>query len=172
MRKLFYVLAGLAIILLVLYTYMGGFTKPDVTLATSKTIYVAGQPFEGSVKDETLGNAFQRAAKLVESKELEGVLGNIYYNDPDKSGDSLKAFVGVIVPNADVKLPEGYTMRTVEGGKKVVRAEVNASIMLSPKKLYGAVYDYAEEEKLKLEDFYVEWFPEQDRGIVEIPVKQ
>ncbi|MEJ8802500.1 GyrI-like domain-containing protein [Pontibacter sp. H249] len=172
MKKLFYVLAGLAVVLLVLYTYMGGFTEVDVKLTSSDTIYVAGQPYTGSVKDEALGDAFQKAAKLVESKELEGVLGNIYYNDPDKSGDSLKAFVGVIVPNADVKLPEGYTLRTVEGGKKVVRAEVNANIMLAPKRLYGAVYDYAEEENLKLEDFYVEWFPAQDKGVVEVPVKQ
>lgn len=172
MRKLFYILAALVTIVLVLYTYMGGFAAPDVKTTTSRTIYVAGAPFEGSVKDEALGNAFQRAAKLVDSKELEGMLGNIYYNDPEKSGDTLKAFVGVVVPGPNVKLPEGYTLRTVEGGKKVVRAEAEGNIALLPRKLYKAVYDYAEEENLKLAEFYVEWFPAQDKGVVEVPVKQ
>jgi hypothetical protein len=172
MKKLFYVMAGLAIVLLVIYTYLGGFTKPDVKLTTSETVYIIGQPFVGSVKDEALGNAFQSAAKLLETKELTGTLGNIYYNDPDKSGDSLRAFIGIIVPDTNVSVPVGYTLRVVKGGKRVIRAEVNANIMLAPKRLYGAVYDYAKEEKLKLEDFYVEWFPAQDKGIVEVPVKQ
>ncbi len=172
MKKVYYAIAGLAIILLVLFTYIGGFTKPEVKLTTSETLYVVGQPFEGSVKDEALGKAFQKAAKILEDKELEGTLGNIYYNDPDKSGDSLKAFIGVMVPDPSIKLPQGYTLRTAEGGKRVIRAEVNANIMVAPKKLYGAVYDFAEENKLKLEDFYVEWFPASDRGVVEVPIKQ
>ncbi|WP_439880950.1 GyrI-like domain-containing protein [Pontibacter sp. MBLB2868] len=172
MKKLFYVMAGLAIILLVLYTYIGGFTAPEVTVKTSDTMYVAGQPFEGSVDDEAMGQAFQRAAEVLKNKELEGMLGNIYYNDPDKSGDSLRAFIGVIVPDAGVTLPAGYTLRTVPGGKKVVHVEVDANVVLSPRKLYAAAFDYAKEEKLKLEDFYVEWFPTDDKGMLEVPLQQ
>ena len=172
MKKLFYVMAGFAIILLVLYTYLGGFTAPDVALATSKTIYIAGQPYQGSVEDEALGKAFQRAAEVLEKNELNGMPGNIYYNDPDKSGDSLRAFVGVIIPDTSVALPTGYELRTVPGGRQVVHVEVNANVAIAPKKLYEAVFDYAKEENLKLEDFYVEWFPASDRGVVEVPVKE
>jgi DNA gyrase inhibitor GyrI len=172
MKKLVYVMVGFAIVVLVLYTYIGGFSAPEVTMATSKTMHVAGQLYEGSVEDEALGKAFQRAAEVLDKKELEGTLGNIYYNDPDKSGDSLRAFIGVIVPDASVTLPTGYELRTVEGGRKVVRAEASGNISLLPRKLYAAVFDYAKEENLKLEDFYVEWFPEDDRGVVEVPVKQ
>ncbi|WP_276498300.1 GyrI-like domain-containing protein [Pontibacter litorisediminis] len=172
MKKLFYVVAAIAILLLVFYTYLGGFAAPDVTLTTSKPMHVAGQLFEGSVEDETLGNAFQRVSQVLEQKELEGYPGNIYYNDPDKSGDSIRAFIGVIIPDSAAKLPEGYTLRTVPGGRKVVRAEATASIALLPKKLYAAVFDYAKEEKLKLEEFYVEWFPEDDKGVLEVPVKE
>ena len=172
MKKFFYIMAGVAIVLLVLYTYLGGFTEPEVSVTTSKTIYVAGQPYQGSIEDEALGKAFQRAAEVLEKKELDGVPGNIYYNDPDKSGDSLRAFIGVIIPDSSVTLPAGYELRTVPGGRQVVHAEVNANVAISPKKLYAAVFDYAEEEKLKLEDFYVEWFPATDRGVVEVPVKE
>ncbi|MFD2513905.1 GyrI-like domain-containing protein [Pontibacter locisalis] len=172
MKNFLYIMAGVAIILLVLYTYIGGFTAPDVKVKTSEEMYVAGQPFIGSVDDEALGKAFQRAAEVLDKNELEGVLGNIYYNDPDKSGDSLRAFIGVIVPDSNVALPAGYTLRTVPGGRKVVHVEVNANVVLSPRKLYAAAFDFAKEEKLKLEEFYVEWFPEDDRGVLEVPVKQ
>ncbi|PRY11034.1 DNA gyrase inhibitor GyrI [Pontibacter ummariensis] len=172
MKKFFYVMAGVAILILVLYTYLGGFTAPDVTVVELETKYVAGVPFEGSVEDEALGRAFQRAAKVVEQKELEGVLGSVYYNNPDTSGDSLRAFIGVIVPDPNVTLPEGYELRTVQGGKKVVHVEANANIALLPGKLYEAAFDYADTENLKLEDFYVEWFPEEDIGVLEVPIKQ
>ncbi|MFD1186620.1 GyrI-like domain-containing protein [Pontibacter rugosus] len=172
MKKLLYVMAGFAILLLVFYTYIGGFTTPAVTVATSKPMYVAGQPFEGSVEDEAMGKAFQRAAQLLEQNELQGTLANIYYNDPDKSGDSIRAFIGVIIPDSTAKLPEGYTLRAVPGGRKVVHAEVNASVAMAPGKLYAAVFDYAKEQNLKLEEFYVEWFPADDQGVLEVPVKQ
>ncbi|WP_242921465.1 GyrI-like domain-containing protein [Pontibacter liquoris] len=172
MKKLLYGIAALAIILLVVYTFIGGFAAPEVRLATSQTRYVAGQPFEGSIKDEALGKAFRRAGELVESKKLAGTPGSIYYNDPEHSGDSLKAFIGVLVTDTSITLPQGYTLRTVPGGRKVVRAEATANVAILPKKLYGAVFDYAKEHKLKLEEFYVEWFPAQDRGVVEVPVKE
>lgn len=166
-------MAGFGILMLVFYTYIGGFTTPEVVVITSETKYVAGQPYEGSVEDEALGKAFQRAAQVLEKKELEGMLGNIYYNDPDKSGDSLRAFVGVIVPDTNnITLPAGYELRAVPGGRKVVHAEVNANVVVAPDKLYEAVFDYAKQEDLKLEDFFVEWFPADDRGVVEVPVKQ
>ncbi|MCJ8166837.1 GyrI-like domain-containing protein [Pontibacter sp. E15-1] len=172
MKKLFYITAGIATILLVLYTYIGGFTAPEVSLTTSETLYVAGQPYHGAVDDAALGNAFKRAAEALDNKELEGVPGNIFYNDPDKSGDSLRAFIGVIIPDATVALPAGYELRTVPGGRQVIHVEVNANIAIAPKKLYGAVADYAKEQELQFEDFYVEWYPASDRAVVEVPVKQ
>ncbi|SFG64650.1 GyrI-like domain-containing protein [Pontibacter chinhatensis] len=171
-KKVFYIVAGIATVVLVFYTYLGGFTAADTSLATSQTMYVAGQSFEGAVEDKALGQAFQRVSQVLQEKKLEGHPGNIYYNDPDRSGDSLRAFIGIIIPDSTVKLPEGYTLRTVPGGRKVVRAEATANIALLPKKLYGAVFDYAKEEKLKLEEFYVEWFPEDDKGVLEVPVKE
>lgn len=172
MRKFLYVLAALAAIFLVTYTFIGGFSASDVQVTTSKTMYVAGVPFEGAMQDKQLGEAFQKAGELVKSKKLEGTLGNIYYNNPETSGDSLRAFIGVIVPDSSITLPEGYELRTVPGGRQVVRAETEANITILPKKLYTAVFDYAKENKLKLDDFYVEWFPADNRGIVEVPVKK
>jgi len=171
MKKLFYIMAVFAIILLVLYTYIGGFTAPEVAVITSQPIHMAGQPFEGSMKDEALVKAFKRAAEVLERKELKGMPGNIYYNNPEQSSDSLRAFVGVILPDTTAALPGGYEWRTVPGGRKVVHVEVNANVAIAPRKLYSALFDYADQQNLKLEEFYVEWFPASDRGVVEVPVK-
>ncbi|WP_114777589.1 GyrI-like domain-containing protein [Botryobacter ruber] len=164
------VMAVLVIIVVAFYAYLGGFSSADVTTATSQPLYVAGQPVKAHIKDEQLGKAFQRASEVLEKNELEGVLGNIYYNNPEKGKDSVKAFIGVVVPDTTVNLPAGFELRKVPGGRKVVRAEVDAHYMLSPNKLYAAVFEYAEEQNLKLEEFYVEWFPEDHKGVVEVPV--
>lgn len=172
MKKFFYIMAAGAVLLLVFYTYIGGFTAPDVTATTSKTMYIAGQPFQGSIEAEALGEAFKKVGEIVADSVLRGVPGNIYYNNPEGSGDSLTAFIGVVVPDKNVTLPDGYELRTVEGGRKVLRAEVNASYMVAPSKLYGALFDHAEQNNIKLEEFYVEWFPEENKGVVEVPIKQ
>ncbi len=172
MKKFLYVVAALAILFLVTYTFIGGFSPTEVRMATSDTMYIVGVPFEGSMKDAALGNAFQQTAKLLDEQTLTGVLGNIYYNNPGNTSDSLKAFIGVIVPDTAITLPPGYQLRTITGGKQVVHAQTEANIAILPKKLYTAVFDYTKENKLKLEDFYVEWFPERNKGVVQVPVKK
>jgi hypothetical protein len=154
-----------------IYAYVGGFNSPEITVTTSKTLYVAGKPFNGSVKDKQLGEAFRRAAEVVKKKELAGVPGSIYYNNPDESGDSLKAFIGVLVPDSAVTLPSDYELRVVPGGKKIVHGNIHAHFMIAPKKLYEAIFDYAKEQNLQLENFYVEWFPSDNEAIVEVPLK-
>lgn len=171
MKKFFYIMAGFAIIMLVVYTYIGGFTAPEVSEQASEKLYVGGIPFKGSLQDDKFSKAFRRAAEVLDKGELEGMLGNIYYNDPER-GDSIDAFIGVVVPDSAVNLPADFELRTVPARKRVVRAEANANVALLPKKLYEAVFDYAKENNLELETFYVEWFPEENKGVVEVPVKE
>lgn len=172
MKKLLYILAAIAILITVLFTYLGIFTTAEVVVKPSETMFVAGIPFEGSVDDEKFGNAFRRAAELRDKGELKGMLGNIYYNNPEAKGDSIEAFIGLIVPDSTVSLPADYELRQVPAMKKVVQATANANVIFLPKKLYTAVFDYAKENDLDLETFYVEWFPEDDAGVVQVPVKQ
>jgi hypothetical protein len=154
-----------------IYAYLGGFSNPAVTVTTSEPLLIAGQPYEGTVKDESFGKAFQKAAQLRDSKEIDGMLGNVYYNNPESEQDSIKAFIGIIIQDSTIKLPQGYELLRVPGGRKVLRTEVDAHFMVGPGKLYSSLFGYAKENKLKLEDFYVEWFPAERKGIVEVPVK-
>ena len=153
------------------YAYLGGFKTPVVTVTTSEPLLIAGQPFTGTVKDEAFSNAFRKAAELRDNKKLDGILGNVYYNNPESKTDTIKAFIGLVIQDSTIKLPEGYELLRVPGGRKVVHTEIEAHYMVGPGKLYTSLFDYAEDNKLKLEDFYVEWFPTDRKGVVEVPVK-
>lgn len=171
-KKFLLVMAVLAVIVGAFYAYLGGFSSAQVTEVSSEQLYMAGRSFKGSVNDNAINDAFRRAAEVLEKKELEGMLGNIYYNNPEGRADSVDAFIGVVIPDSSVQLPADYELRVVPGGRRALRGEVNAHYMLSPNKLYEAIFNYAEEKSLELETFYVEWFPEDHQGIVEVPVKE
>jgi hypothetical protein len=171
-RKFLLVIMVLAIIVGAFYAYLGGFSAAKVSEVSSEQLYVAGRAFNGSVTDNLINDSFRRAAEVLDKKELEGVLGNIYYNNPEGRADSVNAFIGVVIPDSAVQLPADYELRVVPGGRRALRGEVNAHYMLAPNKLYEAIFEYAKEKNLELETFYVEWFPEDHRGIVEVPVKE
>ena len=171
-KKFLLVMVVLSIIVGAFYAYLGGFSSAKISEANSQQLFVAGRAFKGSVKDNQINDAFRRAAEVLDKKELEGMLGNIYYNNPDDKSDSISAFIGVIIPDSTAQLPADYELRVVPGGRQALRGEVNAHYMLAPNKLYEAIFDYAKEKNLELETFYVEWFPEDHKGIVEVPIKE
>ncbi|MBD1398963.1 GyrI-like domain-containing protein [Pontibacter sp. JH31] len=171
-RKFLLVMVILSIIVGAFYAYLGGFSSAKVSEVDSQQLFVAGRAFKGAVTDNLINDSFRRAAEVLDKKELEGMLGNIYYNNPEDRGDSIHAFIGVVIPDSAVQLPADYELRVVPAGRRALRSEVNAHYMLAPNKLYEAIFDYAKEKNLGLETFYVEWFPEDHQGIVEVPIKE
>ncbi|WP_146153567.1 GyrI-like domain-containing protein [Adhaeribacter arboris] len=158
----FILLAGFAI-----YAYLGGFNKVQVIRTTSRPVFIAGRYFEGSMKDKTLGTYFQETAKLLEEKKITGYLGNIYYNNPEEAHDSIRALIGVVVPDSLAPLPAGFELRKWPGSKPVVQATVNAHFFLAPNKLYSKLFDYAKQNKLNLKKQYLEEFPDARYGRVQ-----
>ncbi|MBX0333792.1 GyrI-like domain-containing protein [Pontibacter sp. HSC-14F20] len=171
-KKFLLVMLVLSAIVAAFYAYLGGFSSTSVSEVNSERLFVAGRAFSGSVNDSGINDAFRRAAEVLDKNELQGQLGNIYYNNPEGRADSVNAFIGVVIPDSTVQLPADYELRVVPGGRRALRSEVNAHYMLAPNKLYEAIFDYAKEKNLELETFYVEWFPEDRQGIVEVPIKE
>ncbi|MBB6609488.1 GyrI-like domain-containing protein [Pontibacter sp. Tf4] len=171
-RKFLIAIGVIMAIMVGIYAYVGGFSEPKVLVATSEPLLLAGQPFKGTVKDEAFGNAFQKAAKLLAENKLQGVLGNVYYSNPESKTDTIRAFIGVVIQDSTISLPEGYELLRVPGGRQVVHSEINAHYMIAPGKLYTNLFAYAEENKLKLEEFYVEWFPADRKAVLEVPLKE
>ena len=168
MNKKFPLIIGLLLAIgFGIYAYLGGFNQVNITTTTSKPKFVAGKYFAGSMKDKTLGNYFQEAAKLLEDKEINGHFGNIYYNNPEESHDSIQAFIGIVVADSLVKLPTGYELRKWPGGQPVLQTTVNAHYFLAPNKLYAKLFDYAKENNVKLKKQYLEEFFNNRSGQVQ-----
>jgi hypothetical protein len=159
---------GLMAVVFGYYGYLGGFNTPDIKIMTSTHRYVAGQYYEGPADDPAFGEFFKKASQLQESKTLPGTLANIYYNNPEGKSDTIKAFIGILVPDSRVALPAGYQLRVWQGGRKVVQVSTRAHYLLAPNKLYPALFDYLKANQLKTRSQYLELFPEKNQALVEV----
>ncbi|MCA8832904.1 hypothetical protein [Hymenobacter pini] len=173
MNKIFLALALLLTIgFSVAYWRMGGFTAPVVTLeTTAQPYYVAGRYYAGLARDEAFGDLTREVYNLRKAGKLRGDFGNIFYNSPESSRDSVSQFVGVVTPDTTQSLPAGYQYRTFAAGQHVLHARINASYLVAPDKLYSGVKNTAEAQKLTLKHVYLERFPEQGEPEVLAVVK-
>ena len=143
-----------------IYAYLGGLRKPSVALETSPTpVLLAGQPYHGKVDDARFGELFRTAKQRQDASPTPPPLANLYYNNPESAQDSIRAFVGLRVPDSTAALPTGWRYRVVPAGRRAVVARLKGvSFMLAPGKLYGAAEQGIEARKLTKEPFYLEQF--------------
>ncbi|MDJ0366159.1 hypothetical protein QMK33_13455 [Hymenobacter sp. H14-R3] len=155
-----------------IYAYLGGLRTPSVSLETTAApVLLAGQPFNGKVDDARFGELF-RVAKLRQDANPAQPLANLYYNDPESAHDSVRAFVGLLVPDTAAQLPTGWRYRVVPAGRRVVAARVQGvSFLLSPGKLYGAAAQGIEARKLTKQPFYLEQFGPNETDELRVGVK-
>ncbi|WP_192822468.1 GyrI-like domain-containing protein [Rufibacter sp. LB8] len=170
-KKFFIYMAVVLAITLGIYAYVGGFSSVDITKATSEQTFVVGRYYQGNPESKELGERFTEVGQLVEKKQLTGDFAGIYYNKPTKETKLLKAFIGVAVADSTVAVPQGFELRVVPAGQPVLLGKSEASVMLAPKLIYEALFDYAEEHKLALQEFYVERFPEGKPAQIQVFLK-
>ena len=166
-RFLIYMLLVVALMVAV-YAYVGGFKQVDIAKTTSTQVFIAGKLYEGKADAEELGALFQEVGQLVEQKKLVGEPAGIYYNNPEKQSQTLRAFIGVAIADTTVALPAGYKVRVVKAGQPVLQGTLYASQMIAPKKIYEALFDYAKDNKIKLKDYFVERYPSKESAIIQI----
>ncbi len=159
MRFLFPLVLAFTVIGLSVYAYLGGLRTPTVALETTAApVLLAGQPFRGKVDNSRFGELF-REAKVHQDANPALPLANLYYNNPESAHDSIRAFVGVRVPDTTAALPAGWRYRVVPAGRRVVAARVQGvSFLLSPGKLYAAAQQGLKDLKLTGQPFYLEQF--------------
>lgn len=158
------------------YAYLGGLREPAVALETTATpLLLAGQPYHGLVSADKFGQLFRQAKAVQDAGQLPGAasLANLYYNDPEKARDSVRAFIGLAVADSTRPLPVGFRYRLVPAGQRVVAARLTGvSYLLAPNKLYPAAFDFAKQQKLTRRPFYVEQFgPAEGAAQVWVGVK-
>lgn len=163
MSRWFFIIGGVLLAIFAgVYTWLGGFSTPQVELlTTAQPVFLAGKPYKG-IPDKQFGKLFAEANELYRKGRLKGVLGNIYYNDAVAEGEEIDAFVGLIVPDTtSQQLPAGYSYRSFAAGQRVLRARVKANFMLAPGRLYPALKEELKTRKLTSQNVFLEQFPEE-----------
>ena len=156
------------------YIYLGGLREPAVALETTAApLLLAGQPYHGLVSAEEFGQLFRQAKAAQDGGPLAGsALANLYYNDPEKARDSLRAFIGLAVADSSRPLPAGFRYRLVPAGQRVVAARLRGvSYLLAPNRLYPAAFDFVKARKLTRRPFYMEQFGADEQAQVWVGVK-
>lgn len=165
------IIIGLGVVLsiiLVMYIKQGGFEEVKVEEKMSASRYIVGYYYEGSYTDTAFTELFPKILALKEQQNLSGVPGAVYYNDPEESKGLIKAFLGVIERQRPADI-EDVEIRELPS-EKVVSASLNASSAFV-RKAYNAIFEYAKENQITLEQQYIEWFPSEDKIEVEIIIK-
>ena len=152
------------------YINAGGFSEVDVITKTSEKKYIVGKTFEGSVKNDAFSSLFTEIEKLKSDKNYNGYLGAIYYNNPENSKGEIDAFLGVIMRDS-VSAPLRYEVRSIPS-TLIVEGNVKASNLfgISINKVYKAIFKFADEKELTLEERYVEWFSSKDEFTVQVKI--
>ncbi|MFC7666561.1 GyrI-like domain-containing protein [Hymenobacter humi] len=147
-RYLFLAIIALTLLAAGVYVYLGGAREPTVALETTAApLYLAGQPYRGSVRGDEFGQLFRRAKEA--QTQLRGDLANLYLNDPETAHDTITAFIGVAVADTTQPLPAGFRYRQVPAGQRVVAARLTGvSYLLAPNKLYPAALEAVKKQKL------------------------
>lgn len=154
-----------------IYAYLGGFNSPEISIIKSEKQFIVGKYYAGPPENEAFGQLFRQAADLQKSKKLKGALANIYYNNPQQQGDSIKAFIGLLITNPSDTIPAGYEIRELPANKKILQVQINTHYMLAPGKLYDALFGYIKKHRLQTRNQFVELFLEGNKSIVQTELK-
>ncbi len=156
-----------------IYAYLGGLHTPSVSIETTASpVLLAGQPFHGKVQDQRFGELFREAKNRYDAQPTARSLANLYYNNPESAHDSIRAFIGLAVPDTTASLPPGWRYRVVPAGQRVVASRVrDVSFLLAPGKLYAAAQQSIKDLKLTGQPFYLEQFGPGEQSELRIGVK-
>lgn len=175
MKKTSLITLGILLVIflvgLFFYHRLGGFKTPDITLVQTESYVIAGQPYKGKMTNHKFGKAFEEAEKHLEHKRLQGTLCGIFYNNPEKDTDSIDAFIGVILKDTTITLPEGYSLRSLDA-RRAIRAHIKAHVLVSPF-IYPDIQEQAENMKVRLKHVpAIEIYPSDEEMIIEVPVDE
>ncbi len=166
------ILGVLAVLLagaVITYYKLGGFNEPRIEVTMAGPYTIAGRYYEGSVRDKSFGALYDQTEEMIQQGRLHGKMCAIYYSDPEKEKGQIKAFVGALLPDTVVTLPEGLELRRIPP-QKVIQGHINAHYTVAPG-IYHKVHDYAKANELVISDTTLEIYHTQNQLTIEVPVR-
>ncbi|MDJ1481139.1 hypothetical protein QNI16_11640 [Cytophagaceae bacterium YF14B1] len=170
-RKLGIIIVVALLVGSIAFSIMGGFSKPEISTAQAPEYIVAGKLFKGGATSDTLMTIFSEIKDLHTTQKLPGTLAAVYYSIPEEAKGKLEVWVGVLVSDTTIVLPEGYLFRKFPSSN-VIRAEIKAHYMVAPApdKVKAQLYEFATEQKVKPGRYVIEKYHNEQDITMEIPV--
>lgn len=167
-RTLVIIASVILLIISALYYNQGGFNDVEVNKIETKRRYILGKHFKGNVSSKSFTQLFVEIRDLKQTQNLDGDLGNIYFNDPEKSEGEIDAFFGVI---SELKPKEinGFDIFEIKSNNYLQGTIKASSAFVN--KTYSAIFEYADKNSIILEEEYIEWFPSENEIVVQIKIK-
>lgn len=124
------IIGAVALIIVGIYAYLGGFRSFEVTLAERGDYQLVGHYYSGEYDSDSLKTLFFEAKSLVENGQLNGNLTIVHFSSAEDQ-DAVDVFMGVVVADTPEDIPSHMELRTIEGGK-VIRAVITAHSSVRP----------------------------------------
>lgn len=167
MRKIGIVIGCFLLIAsVIIYSYLGGFNKPVITVEEVTPFSVYGYAYEGQLGSRQFGKLFRNADSLVDNQLIEGKVTGVFYNQPDNQNDTVRTFVGVLSPDS---LFVEVEKREYNPGK-VVQAVIKANYLVLPVNIYPKIIKFARENNIELSEQSFEIYEQEDLLKILIPV--
>lgn len=172
-RRIVIVVAIIAGIAFIGYTYLGGFDEVKITQAPFPGYTMAGFPYKGKATDKAFQKLFETVRNDHAAGKVQGTLAAVYYHTPEEEKGQVDAFIGVIVKDSLASLPDKYTFKEVKG-TAAVQAIITShpAVAPAPHTLKERLRNYAWENKLPLQGLVIEKYLDLRHIEVEMPLKQ
>lgn len=170
MRKIGLIVGGLLLIVgVIMYSYLGGFSEPVITIEETAPFSVYGYSYEGQLGNREFGKLFRVADSLVDNAVLKGVVAGVFYNQPSRQEDTVKTFVGVLA--ADTVAATGIERRDYRPGR-VIQATIEAHYLVMPVNIYPKIMEFAKENNIELSGQSFEIYERKDFLKIRMPVQE
>jgi len=170
-RKIGIVVIAVLFLGLIGFIFLGGLVKPVISQTQLPVYSIAGKWFSGAATSDSLKQLFSDTRQLHESGKIPGTLAAVYYDTPAAAKGKLNVWVGVLVSDTTMTLPEGYLLRRFPS-TVAVRAELKAHYMVAPTpdKVRTQLHAFAAAQKLNPGNYVIERYLNAQEIIMEIPV--
>lgn len=160
----------LAIIIIAVYNYLGGFQKVKLEVLETTPYHMVGRYYEGKYDRDSLAALFFEAKSWMQIQEQSGTLTVVNYMGENgaENSDSVKTFIGVLFSTESPEMIAPYEHREIKGGKKL-RASIEAHSIVMPTRetIEEKMKTFAQEEQLLLEPIIIEKYVSDEELVVE-----
>ena len=160
------------VILLYVFTLLGGFEKVEVTLVNENKYYILGIPFNGKYNDPTLEDIY---FEVKESKDKGVVQGEITVINYQLGGDSteqgwVRQFIGI--KSDDKTKDNGSLVILTQPTGEIIRAKVSSHNLVMPKpdEIDKLVMQMANELNVNVVNYTIERYVSDRELYIDTPI--